>query len=231
MLQIDAADARALTALETLFTQEGRWEECVEVLERRVAALASVGDKVDVLMQVASIWSEKIGDGGSAAEAYERVLKMDPSHGAASAALEEVYRQRKVWPELVELLLARVEYTGETEEKIKLFCEIARIYEEHIGDRDSAFVMLQAAFREDYSSNTVARELERLANVTNKWPDLLSEYTQAAQGMEDAKQAADLWVKIARWYDSALHHTDYAITSAKEAQSRQPNHVGHGRAG
>ena len=77
------------------------------------------------------IWSEKIGDGGAAAEAYERVLKMDPSHAAASAALEEVYRQRKVWPSLVELLLARVEYTGETEEKIKLFCEIARIYEEH----------------------------------------------------------------------------------------------------
>ena len=226
VLQIDPADARALTALETLFTQEGRWEECVDVLERRIAALASVDDKVDVLMQVASVWSEKIGDGGAAAEAYERVLKMDPSHAAASAALEEVYRQRKVWPELVELLLARVEYTGETEEKIKLFCEIARIYEEHIGDRDSAFVMLQAAFREDYSSNTVAQELERLANVTNKWPDLLSEYTQAAQGMEDAKQAADLWVKIARWYDSALHHTEYAITSAKEAQARQPNHVG-----
>jgi len=226
VLQIDAADARALTALETLFTQEGRWEECVDVLERRAAALASVGDKVDVLMQIASIWSEKIGDGGAAAEAYERVLKMDPSHAAASSALEDVYRQRKVWPELVELLLARVEYTGEAEEKIKLFCEIARIYEEHIGDRDSAFIMLQAAFREDYSSNAVAQELERLANVTNKWSELLSEYTQAAQGMEDAKQAADLWVKIGRWYDSALHHTEYAITSAKEALSRQPNHVG-----
>ncbi len=226
VLNLDPADTRALGALETLFTQEGRWEECVEVLERRVDALASVGEKVDVLMQIASIWAEKIGDGGNAAAAYERVMQIDPSHAAASAALEDVYRQRKVWPELVELLLARVEYVGETEEKIKLFVEIARIYEEHIGDRDSAFIMLQAAFREDYSSNAVAAELERLANLTNKWADLLSEYTQAAQSMEDAKQAADLWVKIARWYDSALHHTEYAITSAKEAQNRQPNHLG-----
>jgi len=91
--------------------------------------------------------------------------------------------------------------------------------------------MLQAAFREDYSSNTVARELERLANVTNKWPDLLSEYTQAAQGMEDAKQAADLWVKIARWYDSALHHTDYAIPRPRRPVAAAQPRGRHGRAG
>ena len=52
MLQIDPADFRALAALETLFTQEARWEECVEVLERRAAAL-SPDEQVDVLMQVA----------------------------------------------------------------------------------------------------------------------------------------------------------------------------------
>jgi len=183
---------RALTALETLFTQEGRWEECVEVLERRVAALASVGDKVDVLMQVASIWSEKIGDGGSAAEAYERVLKMDPSHGAASAALEEVYRQRKVWPELVELLLARVEYTGETEEKINSSVRLPAYMRStsvtgtlprHAAGRVPGGLLKQ---HRSQGAGTVGQCHQQVA-------DLLSEYTQAAQGMEDAKQAADLW--------------------------------------
>jgi tetratricopeptide (TPR) repeat protein len=225
VLVMDEANFRALAALETLFTQEGRWEECVDVLERRAAALASPGEKVDVLMQVASVWSEKVGDGGAAAESYERVLELEPSNAAASAALEELYRQRKAWPKLVELLLSRVEYAAEVSEKIKLFCDIATIYEENMGDRDSAFIMLQAAFREDYSNDHVAKELERLANVTNKWTELLSEYNQVAQAMEDSKQAADLWVKIARWYDSALNHTEYAIASALKAQSLEPNHL------
>jgi len=226
VLQIDPADFRALAALETLFTQEARWEECVEVLERRAAAMSSPGDRVDVLMQVAQIWADKVVDGGSATEAYERVLEIDPSHFVASTELEGLYRQRKMWPRLVELLLARIDYVDGPAERINLLRAIATIYEEQMGDRDSAFVTLQAAFREDYSNDHVAKELERLANETKKWNELLTEYTQVARGMPDPKQAADLWVKIARWYDSALDHTEYAIASAKEALSHDPDHVG-----
>ncbi len=226
VLRLDAADFRALSALEKLFTQEGRWEECVEVLERRVAALQSPDEKVAVLVQVASIWFDKVGDGGAATETYERVLEIDPSHLQASTSLEDLYRQRKLWPKLVELLLARIEYVDGPPERIKLFCAIATVYEAQMGDRDSAFVTLQAAFREDYSNDHVAEELERLATATGKWNDLLTEYTQVAQGMTDVKQAADLWVKIARWYDSALDHTEYAIAAARKALSLDSDHLG-----
>jgi tetratricopeptide (TPR) repeat protein len=226
VLRIDVNDFRALTALEALFTQEARWEECVEVLERRATALASPEEKVDVLMQAASIWFDKVGDGGAATDAYERVLQIDPSNLQASIQLEELYRQRKVWPRLVELLLGRIEYVDGPAERIKLLIAIAAIYEEQLDDRDSAFVTLQAAFREDYSNDHVAKELDRLATATGKWNELLTEYTQVAQGMSDDKQAADLWVKIARWYDSALEHTEYAVVSAKKALSLDSEHTG-----
>ena len=79
-------------------------------------ALAAVGEYaaglapgVPVLMQVANIWSDKIGDGGAAAEVYERVLAIDPSNMTASIELEALYRQRSNWMKLVELLLARVD--------------------------------------------------------------------------------------------------------------------------
>ena len=225
VLQIAPTDFRALAALETLFTQEARWEECVEVLERRAAALSSSDEKVEVLMQAASVWADKVGDGGAAAEAYERVLEIDPSNFVASTSLEELYRQRNVWPRLIELLLARTEYVDGPADRIKLFIDIATVYEAQLGDRDSAFVTLQAAFREDYSNDHVAEELERLATAANKWSELLTEYTQMAEGMTDAKQASDLWVKISRWYDSALDHTDYAIAAAKKALSIDPDHV------
>ena len=46
------------------------------------------------------------------------------------------------------------------------------------------------------------------------------------QGIADPKLAADLWVKIARWYDSALRHVDYAIASAQQALQLDNAHVG-----
>ena len=92
--------------------QEARWEEAVDILERRARALASPNDRVDVLMQAASLWADKIGDGGSAAEVYERVLQIDPGHQLASVELEQLYRQRKSWVKLVDLLLARTEFVA-----------------------------------------------------------------------------------------------------------------------
>jgi tetratricopeptide (TPR) repeat protein len=225
VLELDAGDFRALAALETLYTQEGRWEECVEVLERRATALASPEDQVDVLMQVANIWVDKIGDGGAAAEVYERILALDPGNMVASTELEQLYRQRKSWMKLVELLLSRTEFLSEHRERITLLRQIAEIYEQELGDRDSAFVTLQAAFREDYSNDHVAGELERLATAAGRWNELLSDYTQVVQTIPDARQAADLWVKIARWYDSAVNRTDYAIASANQALQLDPAHV------
>ncbi len=226
VLEIDPADFRALAALETLFTQEARWEECVEVLERRASALAGPAEKVDVLMQAASVWSEKIGDGGAAAEVYERVLGIDSSSLAASVELETLYRQRQSWMKLVELLIARTDFVSDTQERIKLFSDISATYEANLGDRDSAFVTLQAAFREDYSNDQVAKDLERLATVAGKWNELIGEYTQIAQGITDPRQAADLWVKIARWYDSALGHVEYGIASAQQALKLDAAHAG-----
>jgi tetratricopeptide (TPR) repeat protein len=226
VLELDRTDFRALAALERLFMQEARWEEAVDILERRTEALANPTERVDVLMQAASLWADKIGDGGSAAEVYERVLQIDPSHQTASIELEQLYRQRKSWVKLVDLLLARTEFAPDPAARLTLLVQVSEIYEQQLGDRDSAFVTLQAAFREDYSNDHVAKELERLATAADKWNELIGEYTQVVQGISDPKQAADLWVKIAHWYDSALRHVDYAIASAQQALQLDGAHIG-----
>ena len=177
-------------------------------------------------MQAASLWADKIGDGGSAAQVYERVLQIDPANATASIELEQLYRQRKSWVKLVDLLLARTEFATDAAARIALLVQVAEIYEQQLDDRDSAFVTLQAAFREDYSNDHVAKELERLATAADKWNELIGDYTTVVQGIADPKQAADLWVKIARWYDSALRHIDYAIASAQQALQLDNAHIG-----
>jgi tetratricopeptide (TPR) repeat protein len=226
VLELDAGDFRALAALEKLFMQEARWEEAVDILERRAQALANPTEQVDVLMQAASLWADKIGDGGSAAEVYERVLTLDPGNMTASIELEGLYKQRKSWVKLVDLLLSRTQYTADVQGRIQLLVQVAATYEQQLNDLDSAFVTLRAAFQEDYSNDHVAKELERLATAADKWNELIGEYTQLVQGIQDPKVAADLWVKIARWYDSALRHLDYAIASAQQALQLDNTHVG-----
>jgi tetratricopeptide (TPR) repeat protein len=222
---LDPRDFRALGALEQLYTQEARWEECVDVLEKKARVLEDPVAQVDVLMQAASVWEDKIGDRDRAGDVYERILKIDAVNLSASLQLEQVYRAQGAWERLVELLLARVEFTPESQQRIGILQAVAETYEQELGDLEGAFVVLQAAFRENYADPAVSGELERLASATNKWNELLGEYTQIVQTIKDPRIAADLWVKIGRWYGEHLGHLEYAIASEQQALALEPNHT------
>ncbi|MDX2023641.1 MAG: tetratricopeptide repeat protein [Deltaproteobacteria bacterium] len=227
VLNLDPEDFRAMAALEGLFTQEARWEECVEILERRANALTDHADKVDVMMQAASIWADKIGNTAQAAGVYERLMEIDPNNQVASVELEQIYRQQENWEPLIGLLVGRAEdVNAAPRQRQESLCAVAEIYERQLGDADNAFTVLGAAFEIDFSNDHVAAELERLATQAGKWNELVGQWTQVAQAEQDPKVAADLWVKIARWGDSALQNTDYAIQTATYALQLDANNAG-----
>ncbi len=224
VLGLNPRDFRALGALEQLFTQEARWEECIEVLEQKAKVLDDDRQKVEVLLQAASVWEDKIGDRDRAGEVYERILQLDAQNLTASVQLEQVYRGQGNWEKLIELLLARTEFTTDPAGRVAIYQAVSEVYEREVGDQEGAFVVLQAAFRENYADAAISGELERLATATNKWTDLLSEYTQVVQEIQDPKIAADLWVKIGRWYGEHLGHVDYAIASEQQALALVADH-------
>jgi tetratricopeptide (TPR) repeat protein len=211
-----------------LFVREGRWEESIDVLEKRALVLEDEEQRKETLLQAAATWEEKVEDLTKAAQVYERVRAQDPANATASDRLEAIYKQQYKWTELVEILLERSELRGTNEEQIGILNQVAKIYESEIGDQESAFYVLQAAFKKDYSHDETATELERLATATNRWQELLDEYTNRVNELEreDRGSAADLWVKIGRWYADHLSHLEYAIHSVQQALRIDPAHTG-----
>ena len=76
---------------KALFTREGRWEEAIEVLEKRALVLDDEVQRRDTLLQAASTWEEKVEDLTRAAAVYERVRSSDPTNTVASDRLEAIY--------------------------------------------------------------------------------------------------------------------------------------------
>jgi golgin subfamily B member 1 len=227
VLGLNSGDFRALGALEQLFSREGRWEECIDILERRAAVQTEPQAAIDTLLQAGAIWEEKVENLDQAASLYERVRAADPANAIASAQLEVIYRKQYNWERLNEVLLERVEYTEERSARIDILQAVAKIYEQEMGDQESAFVVLQAGFREDYGHESVASELERLATAAGKWEELLADYSEMVQNLEreNPESACDLWVKIGRWYGDHLSHVDYAIHSVQQALRLNPQHL------
>ncbi|MCB9555099.1 MAG: tetratricopeptide repeat protein [Deltaproteobacteria bacterium] len=225
VLDMQPDEFRALSALEQLLTQEARWEECIQVLERKADVLQSPEERVDVLMQAANIWQERIGEAEPASRMYERVLEIERGNHVAYEALEQIYREGWHWEKLIELLLSRIDGASDTHEAVELLQQTAKVYEEHLNQAEQAFVVLQAAFRQDYTNDRTARELERLASTTGKWNELLNDYSAVVQTITDPDVKVDLLVKMSRWYGNELNHLDYAIQSAQQALQIDPDHV------
>ncbi|MBW2731252.1 MAG: tetratricopeptide repeat protein, partial [Deltaproteobacteria bacterium] len=222
VLELQSTSFPALSALEQLLTQEARWEESVEVLELKVNVIEGAEEKIDVLMQVANTWQEKVGNNEQASGAYERVLQERAEHRVAFSALNELYREGWHWEKLVELLLGRATLTEEISERVELFQEVAKVYEEHLNSPENAFVVLQAAFKEDYTNDATVEELKRLASVTNKWNELLTECNTIVQTITDTKIKSNMYVNMGIWYGTELGQLQYAVASVGQALQLDP---------
>ena len=66
VLELDAATSARWRRWRSCSCRRRAGRRRVDILERRAEALANPTEQVDVLMQAASLWADKIGDGGSA---------------------------------------------------------------------------------------------------------------------------------------------------------------------
>jgi tetratricopeptide (TPR) repeat protein len=223
-LDLNPRNFEAMGALERLHGANADWVEQIQILERRVDALEEPADKVDTLVAIARIWSERQGEPDRGASAYQRILGLDPSHEVAFVELEKLHRSAERWEDLAELYTTRFENTEDTAPRVALLRKIAEVQEKHLGDKEAAFEALQLAWEVDYGdSNT--EELERLAGLTQKWNDLLGAANAALKEATDAKTKIAVCLACAKWYGAELGRPEYAIPYYQQILALDPANV------
>ncbi|MCA9715809.1 MAG: tetratricopeptide repeat protein, partial [Myxococcales bacterium] len=217
VVDLEASNMEALAALENLYSGEARFKEVIQVLERKVKVLSSKEEKIDVLMQVATLWEENLDNKNEAAGVYLEILDINRSFMAADEAVERIYRETEEWGLLVQHLVERAEAFNETRIQVSSLQAAAKVVEYELGDVDMGFELLKNAFQLDYGNEITSRELERIATQSNKWGMLLSEYNGIVTQIRDPHEQCELWVKIGRWYGEHLNRPDYGIQSLQKA--------------
>ncbi|MFN9812443.1 MAG: tetratricopeptide repeat protein, partial [Deltaproteobacteria bacterium] len=223
-LDLNPRNFEAMGALERLHGANADWVEQIQILERRVDALEEPADKVDTLVAIARIWSERQGEPDRGASAYQRILGLDPSHEVAFVELEKLHRSAERWEDLAELYTTRFENTEDTAPRVALLRKIAEVQAKHLGDKEAAFEALQLAWEVDYGdSNT--EELERLAGLTQKWNDLLGAANAALKEATDARTKIAICLACAKWYGAELGRPEYAIPYYQQILALDPANV------
>lgn len=160
-------------------------------------------------------WLALFGDEAASADGPSRAAIEDRLDAIANKL-----RERADWDALVELVLGRVGAEPAAERRAEMLLEVARIFEHEVGDLGKAFTALVAAYKE-HPRVEGWNELERLAQATGMWSELLSELTEVMPTLPDPERA-QAWLRIARLYGDKLNAAEYALTSLEQALALDP---------
>ncbi|MGE0549929.1 MAG: tetratricopeptide repeat protein [Kofleriaceae bacterium] len=226
---IDAADPRVLDAMEGLFVQQGRWQECVDLLEKRVALSESEPERIAMLLNVAAMARERLGDDELAIASYDRILKWQPAHEVASRELEQLYWSAKNWPPLAALLLDRASRNDDDDDDacVTALESVAQMYEDKLDDPRAAVLVWIAIARRAPARAHLVDQLDRLAPAANAWDELIAECEALAGELESshATTAAALWQLVGRWTRDHLANRERAAGSLDRALRLAPTNA------
>jgi tetratricopeptide (TPR) repeat protein len=135
---------------------------------------------------------------------------------------ESIYVQEERWEDLAALLLERSAEVVDAAERSRCLMRAAQVYETNLGDTDSAFVVMLAAFQESPATLDLATDLARMATVHNRWPDLLSECEKVLPEITPTAKRADMLVAMAGWYQRDLGDAAAAEKALESAMAANP---------
>ena len=225
LLAVDPRDFEAMANLETLLRAEDRWVEVIDVKMGRAIAFEQPSEQIREYLEVAEIWENLVQEKDKATTAYEKILEIDNTHDKAFFSLEELHGAAGRAEPLVELFLMRLDTRDDVNEKTEILRKVAKVFEEQLEDKEQAFDALFTAFEMDINNMDTVRYLERMAQATNRWPELVQSVNGWLQAEADPIRKITLCLRLAKWYAEDLGHPEYAQPYYQQVLALDPNNV------
>ncbi|HUT77669.1 MAG TPA: tetratricopeptide repeat protein, partial [Polyangia bacterium] len=189
VLDIDDRDQRAVSSLDLLYRQAGRFEDLALHIRAQVDQAADPAARNEQRRRLAQVHERQLTDLVSAVDVYEeaileqggdpasqteleRLILDETQRRRIAEILEPVYRTADEWKKLVVILKTQVEFLDAPADKVARLREMARLHELRGSNYLLAFGALAQAFETDPQDREVLAELTRLAEQIDNWEEL-----------------------------------------------------------
>ncbi|HEX3854143.1 MAG TPA: tetratricopeptide repeat protein, partial [Polyangiaceae bacterium] len=212
--------------LEVFYADTGKWDEFIRVLESNEARATDTAQRIGMLMKIAELWMTQKGKPDRAAKAYEKVLSFDENNLAAAERLIPVYTTANNPKGLATAIEVKLSHVREPEDGLGLLREVAGLYETRINDKAKAFERYLSAFKLAPSDVQSQADMERVAQVTARWDDVIAAYSSAvitADEQGDVSTANALRLRLGRVFVEEARRVDDALTEYRAVYESEPD--------
>ena len=236
ILDIDAGQEDALSALERLYTSNEKYQELAALYEDELGLYSDTERTNDVRLKLAGVCDEKLSDYERAIECYRQVLDTGARGDALSNAdgllkklvsvegehiaeqrlalcdmLEPIYKDSNELRALVDVLRIRLDSTEDGYDKVELNRRISKILNDSLDDPSGAFDAVKAALKIDIADESLRSDFESLAGRLEKQREIIDLYESGMASIDDDTLKHTLYQRIADVYENDLQDTDNAI--------------------
>lgn len=239
VLAIDPTERSAYDALQRILRSGERYRELRDLLAARAEHTSDADRRKDLVLSIAEINQDILGDVDGAIAAYSQVLEIDPSLGLAYKALERLFETGENWPALDALLARELDYVDSDADHVDLTSRRAVIHAHRLADASGAVdlaedvlarvrdhsvarALLEELLRRGEERTRIAKILEPLYREEGKWREL-SQVVRAQLETAAAPSAKiDLLAEVAAVQEERLGNPSEAFATWREALGIDP---------
>jgi len=209
-------EREALAALDRIYGRASKFQELSEILAREAEATLEDAEQADFLFRLGDVRERGLTDLSGAVRAYADALERVPQHSATRGALERLlsaaddekaeiinileplYENEGDFGRLVDLLAAKLSITSDHMDRAQIYARIAELAETKLSDPVRSLDAVGGWLAEDPQSEQALTELERLADLTNRWGEVAARLSGiiSSAGSDLAHDAGRLQLKL-----------------------------------
>jgi tetratricopeptide (TPR) repeat protein len=239
VLAVNPASMNAVNALEKLTERLKDWEGLCETLDLKAQHTRDIEEKIALLTKLGTIFKDRLKDTTRAADAWKRILDIQPGNAKAVRSLKEAYLVSENWDALETLYLAGKDYEGLVEVlgiaadrtsdpqiKMKLSFRCAEIYEEFIDQPERAARHYERVLAVDAENERSAKALVPLYKRTEKWNRLLAVFEIVLKHTADQVERASMMDEMREIAAGQMNNRGQAFEWASRAFKETPTDEG-----
>ena len=210
-LDRDPEQGDALAALDSLYSDQQRFEEQERMLSRRAANASYPEQQVEHLMRLGRLREDRLGEADGAIQAYRDVLDVDEQHRAALDELARLLEFMERYADLVPVFQAKADFASDPTERVAYYRQVAELTEQRLDDPEGAIGKWEDVLAFAADDPAALDNLIRLYEQLEKWGEMVDVCRRAAMasGVDPIRRTL-LWEQIARAAEGPLEEPQTA---------------------
>jgi tetratricopeptide (TPR) repeat protein len=221
VIKTEPTNRHATEQLLDIYGKLNRWPDYVKLLAVKAENAGNAAEKLDLTLQVASLYIEKFNNQGEAIKHYERVLELDPGNDRATAFLLDMYEKRRDWEKYIKVSLSMIE--GDLAGNLRRIIELARLADERVRKPQVSIDLWEKVYAVDSGNEDAIANLAQLYERDKNWGKLAGMLKLQADRTVDENQKKAALVKLGLIYTEKLGDDQSGVEVWKEILAIDPN--------